>query len=143
MLLVALLCVNKIIKEIFVHGHIVASIHVTWFALHFHCAPLAQCIRLRRSPQAVRKPEGPAMHCHLHRGDWNFHLTNEKKKNIVASVMVTVRRTLWHLLWLQSDEQGPERDGEGVGSFCPLRPSSKVSVMRSEGPGIISLPGPE
>ena len=32
------------------------------------------------SPQAVRKPEGPAMHCHLHRGDWNFHLTNEKKK---------------------------------------------------------------
>ena len=20
------------------------------------------------------------MHCHLHRGDWNFHLTNEKKK---------------------------------------------------------------
>ena len=33
-----------------------------------------------RSPQAVRKPEGPAMHCHLHRGDWDFHLTNEKKK---------------------------------------------------------------
>ena len=33
-----------------------------------------------RSPQAVQKPEGPAMHCHLHRGDWNFHLTNEKKK---------------------------------------------------------------
>ena len=33
-----------------------------------------------RSPQAVRKPEGPAMHCHLHRGDWSFHLTNEKKK---------------------------------------------------------------
>ena len=24
------------------------SFHVTWFALHFHCAPLAQCIRLRR-----------------------------------------------------------------------------------------------
>ena len=21
------------------------------------------------------------MHCHLHRGDWNFHLTNEKKKS--------------------------------------------------------------
>ena len=21
------------------------------------------------------------MHCHLHRGDWSFHLTNEKKKN--------------------------------------------------------------
>ena len=20
------------------------------------------------------------MHCHLHRGDWSFHLTNEKKK---------------------------------------------------------------
>ena len=33
-----------------------------------------------RSPQAVRKPEGPAMHCHLNRGDWSFHLTNEKKK---------------------------------------------------------------
>ena len=33
-----------------------------------------------RSPQAVRKPEGPAMHCHLHRGDWSSHLTNEKKK---------------------------------------------------------------
>ena len=27
-----------------------------------------------------KKPEGPAMHCHLHRGDWSFHLTNEKKK---------------------------------------------------------------
>ena len=23
---------------------------------------------------------GTAMHCHLHWGDWNFHLTNEKKK---------------------------------------------------------------
>ena len=34
-----------------------------------------------RSPQAVRKPEGLAMHCHLHRGDWSFHLTNEKKKS--------------------------------------------------------------
>ena len=34
-----------------------------------------------QSPQAVWKPEGPAMHCHLHRGDWSFHLTNEKKKN--------------------------------------------------------------
>ena len=33
-----------------------------------------------RSPQAVRKPEGSVMHCHLHRGDWSFHLTNEKKK---------------------------------------------------------------
>ena len=33
-----------------------------------------------RSPQALRKPEGPAMHCHLHRGDWSFHPTNEKKK---------------------------------------------------------------
>ena len=32
-----------------------------------------------RSPQAVHKPEGPAMHCHLHQGDWSFHLTNEKK----------------------------------------------------------------
>ena len=40
-----------------------------------------------RSPQAVRKPEGPAMHCHLHRGDWNFHLTNEKKKKSSARLM--------------------------------------------------------
>ena len=32
-----------------------------------------------RSPQALRKTEGPAMHCHLHRGDWSFHLTNGKK----------------------------------------------------------------
>ena len=31
-----------------------------------------------RSPQAVRKPEGPAMHCHLHRGDWSFHLTYQQ-----------------------------------------------------------------
>ena len=36
-----------------------------------------------RSPQAVRKPEGPAMHCHLHWGDWSFHLTNEKMKKKV------------------------------------------------------------
>ena len=35
-----------------------------------------------RSPQAVRQPGGPAMHCHLHRGDWSFLLTNEKKKKI-------------------------------------------------------------
>ena len=35
-----------------------------------------------RSPQAIRKPERLAMHCHLHRGDWSFHLTNEKKKKI-------------------------------------------------------------
>ena len=34
-----------------------------------------------RSPQALRKPQGPAMHCHLHRGDWSFHLTNDKKKS--------------------------------------------------------------
>ena len=32
------------------------------------------------SLQAVQKPEGLAMHCHLHRGDWSFHLTKEKKK---------------------------------------------------------------
>ena len=25
------------------------------------------------------------MHCHLHRGDWNFHLTNEKKKTTQSS----------------------------------------------------------
>ena len=33
-----------------------------------------------RSPQALRKPEGLEIHCHLHRGDWSFHLTNEMKK---------------------------------------------------------------
>ena len=26
------------------------------------------------------------MHCHLHRGDWSFHLTNEKKKNSFLSI---------------------------------------------------------
>ena len=35
-----------------------------------------------RSPQALQKPEGPAMHYHLHWGDWSFHLTNEKKKKV-------------------------------------------------------------
>ena len=39
-----------------------------------------------RSPRAVRKPEGPAMHCHLHWGDWSFHLTNEKTKKTVRWV---------------------------------------------------------
>ena len=33
------------------------------------------------SLQALWKPEGPAMHCHLHWGDWSFHLMNEKKNN--------------------------------------------------------------
>ena len=28
------------------------------------------------------------MHCHLHRGDWSFHLTNEKKKK--KMMMMTV-----------------------------------------------------
>ena len=37
-----------------------------------------------RSPQALRWPGGPAMQCHLHRGDWSFHLTNEKKKKKLA-----------------------------------------------------------
>ena len=32
------------------------------------------------SPQALM-PGVPTMYCHLHRGDWSFHLTNEKKKN--------------------------------------------------------------
>ena len=27
---------------------LILDLYVTWFALHFHCAPLAQCIRLRR-----------------------------------------------------------------------------------------------
>ena len=25
------------------------------------------------------------MHCQLHRGDWSFHLTNEKKKKIAVT----------------------------------------------------------
>ena len=33
--------------------------------------------------QALRKPEGPAMHCHLHWGDWSFHLMNKKNKTIL------------------------------------------------------------
>ena len=43
-----------------------------------------------RSPQALRKPEGPAMHCHLHRGDWSFHLTNEKKKKQHAKCLTGI-----------------------------------------------------
>ena len=31
-----------------------------------------------RSPQVLRKPEGPAMYCHFHRGDWSFYLTNDQ-----------------------------------------------------------------
>ena len=38
-----------------------------------------------RSPQAIRKPEGLAMHCLLHRGDWSFHQTNEKTKKESAA----------------------------------------------------------
>ena len=30
------------------------------------------------------------MHCHLHRGDWNFHLTNEKKKKASESGCVSI-----------------------------------------------------
>ena len=45
------------------------------------------------SPQALWKPEGPTMHCHLHWGDWSFHPTNEKKKIIVIITFGTVRKT--------------------------------------------------
>ena len=38
-----------------------------------------------RSPQALLKTKEHAMHCHLHRGDWSFHLTNEKKKLSISS----------------------------------------------------------
>ena len=56
-----------------------------------------------RSPQAVWKPEGLAMHCHLHRGDWSFHLTNAKtKKNLIQGLNflalvsgVFVSKSLW------------------------------------------------
>ena len=44
------------------------------------------------SPQAVQKPEGPAMHCHLHWGDWSFHLTNEKKKKNYAAFKYSSRQ---------------------------------------------------
>ena len=39
------------------------------------------------SPQALLQPEGPAMHCHLQRGDWSFHLTKEKTKKNVAGTL--------------------------------------------------------
>ena len=45
-----------------------------------------------RSPQALRYFGGPATHCHLHRGDWSFHLTNEKKKKTVR--VATLREKL-------------------------------------------------
>ena len=48
-----------------------------------------------RSPQAVRKPEGLAVHCHLHRGDWSFHLTNEKKKKCARCVDIASRLFPW------------------------------------------------
>ena len=54
-----------------------------------------------RSPQAVRKPEGLAIHCHLRRGDWSFHLTNEKKKK--PSLLLSRRTPL--LLGQQAAEQ--------------------------------------
>ena len=41
-----------------------------------------------RNPKALGKPGGPMMYCHLHSGDWSFHLTNEqrKKKKISRSI---------------------------------------------------------
>ena len=41
----------------------------------------------RRTPKPLGQrggqPWGPAMYCHVHRGDWSFHLPNEKKKDPV------------------------------------------------------------
>ena len=34
------------------------------------------------------------MHCHLHRGDWSFHLTNEKKKNVTVNISFMVSFTI-------------------------------------------------
>ena len=62
-----------------------------------------------RSPQAVRKPEGPAMHCHLHLGDWSFQLTNKKKKKkeyyvsklyITCDVRLFVQTVHHVLMWM-------------------------------------------
>ena len=32
----------------------------------------------------------PTMYCHLHRGDWSFHMTNEKKKKKLQEIHETV-----------------------------------------------------
>ena len=61
-----------------------------------------------RSLQAVRKSEGPAMHCHLHRGDWSFHLTNEKNIRNVRGFFLTAspRRTSGRGFRLNSGRPG-------------------------------------
>ena len=40
------------------------------------------------------------MHCHLHRGDWSFHLTNEKKKKQKLGKLVTIVSHLKDLTYI-------------------------------------------
>ena len=44
--------------------------------------PLKKGIWPDHTPVARKLYKIPAMHCHLHRGDWSFHLTDEKKKTV-------------------------------------------------------------
>ena len=70
-----------------------------------------------RSPQAVRKPEGLAMHCHLHRGDWSFHLTNEKKKKKITSLNPSRGREGAALLNAAPAVSTSDGHGQGLGSW--------------------------
>ena len=60
-----------------------------------------------RSPQALRKPGGSAMYCHLHRGEWSFHLTNEKK------IVLTLQRSI-----TQKDARDNVQHGPTTASVC-------------------------
>ena len=55
------------------HGWKFSSLNVMVFC-QWSLAGLVEC----RILCLKRKPEGLAMHCHFHRGDWSFPLTNEK-----------------------------------------------------------------
>ena len=39
------------------------------------------------------------MHCHLHRGDWSFHLMNEKKKKKVCELVVSLCSMPIQVVW--------------------------------------------
>ena len=39
------------------------------------------------------------MHCHLHRGNWSFHLTNTKKKKKTVEIGVLGLPLKWHCLY--------------------------------------------
>ena len=36
--------------------------------------------------QALRRPGGLTMRCHLHQGDWSFHLTNDEEEKAIKGV---------------------------------------------------------